>query len=421
MRLPGQFREIAAICVATVLVVGPASPIHAEDQSAPVQYVHWRQAHEFRTGTVDGTTITPEGVRIDNPAGTITHTEPGLGTTRTYDQATWTSPWHTPGFDATELVASWNASTPPRTWLQAEIRGETGSAALTRWYSLGRWASGDSDIQRTSVEGQSDEFGSVNVDTFSVRPGVTLKRFQLRITLYRETGSSTSPTLTMAGAMTSAIPDRFDVSRSRPGPARGMELPVVRYSQNIHKGHFPQYGGGGEKWCSPTSSAMVLAYWGRRPTDDDLGWIEPGHPDPAVDYAARQTFDYGYDGTGNWPFNTAYAASFGLAAHVTRLHSLTDVEQYVRRGIPVITSQSFRAGELDGARFNTDGHIMVVIGFTPQGDVVANDPASASDEAVRNVYRRDQFERVWLRTKRYDEHGKIAGGSGGIAYIIAPR
>jgi hypothetical protein len=86
----------------------------------------------------------------------------------------------------------------------------------------------------------------------------------------------------------------------------------------------------------------------------------------------------------------------------------------------VITSQSFLASELDGAGYGTAGHLMVIIGFTENGDVIANDPASSSDAAVRNVYKRDQFETIWLRTKRHNDSGGISSGSGGVAYIIAP-
>jgi hypothetical protein len=261
----------------------------------------------------------------------------------------------------------------------------------------------------------------VDVDTFSTSDGVTLTDYQLRVTLYRAAGTDESPTVSMIGAMASAIPDRFDVPTSGPGGAWGVELPVPRYSQNVHKGHYPQYGGGGEAWCSPTSTEMVVEYWGRRPDDDDLSWVQPGHGDPTVDHAARQTYDNAYQGTGNWPFNAAYAGTFGLDAHVTRLTSLREAERFVAHGIPVITSQSFRAGELDGAPYDTEGHIMVVIGFTQTGDVIVNDPASDSNTAVRNVYPRKQFEDVWLRTKRKDAHGKVADGSGGTVYIITPH
>ena len=52
---------------------------------------------------------------------------------------------------------------------------------------------------------------------------------------------------------------------------------------------------------------------------------------------------------------------------------------------------------------------MTVIGFTADGDVIANDPASPSNEAVRRVYQRREWENIWLRTKRYnaDRQGRL--------------
>ena len=63
---------------------------------------------------------------------------------------------------------------------------------------------------------------------------------------------------------------------------------------------------------------------------------------------------------------------------------------------------------------------MCIAGFTSAGDVVAHDPASSDDAAVRNVYKRGQFETVWLRTKRYTATGGLAGGSGGVVYVYWP-
>jgi hypothetical protein len=63
---------------------------------------------------------------------------------------------------------------------------------------------------------------------------------------------------------------------------------------------------------------------------------------------------------------------------------------------------------------------MTVIGFTAEGDVIANDPASPSDEAVRRVYLRREFENIWLRTKRYNASGKVVSGTGGVCYLYFP-
>nr|WP_184784878.1 peptidase C39 family protein [Amycolatopsis jiangsuensis] len=384
-----------------------------------ISYHEW-SGGGLLTGRLDGLGFGPGGLRIARPAGQVEHAEPGLGTTRTYEYGSWTSPRYRQGFDATQLIASWNARTPAKTWLEVQARGRTSAGGETGWYVMGRWASGDADIQRTSVGGQSDDNASVDVDTLATKTGVTLRSYQLKVTLYREAGSTATPTVSTLGAMTSNVPDRFDVPATKPGRARGVELKVPAYAQNIHKGQFPQYGGGGEAWCSPTSTAMVAGYWGHGPGAEQMDWIPADYQDPAVVHAARTTYDYAYDGTGNWPFNTAYAASLGLRGHITRLHDLNELEDYIARGIPVITSQSFLSSELDGAGYGTAGHIMVVVGFTQAGDVIANDPASSSDDRVRNVYPRAQFEKIWQRTKRYTDTGSVASGPGGIVYLITP-
>jgi hypothetical protein len=51
---------------------------------------------------------------------------------------------------------------------------------------------------------------------------------------------------------------------------------------------------------------------------------------------------------------------------------------------------------------------------------VANDPASDSDDAVRNVYKRAQFETIWLRTKRITASGGTGSGTGGVCYLYFP-
>ncbi|MEU6645222.1 peptidase C39 family protein [Saccharomonospora sp. NPDC046836] len=329
----------------------------------------------------------------------------------------WTSPVQAPGFPATELIASWNADTPPGTWLRVSARTRTSTGAVTPWYVLAEWAHGDTDIRRTTIPGQDDEHAAVDVDTLTVEPGVRLHAYQLRVSLLRVAGSQVTPVLRAVGALASALPDRFTVPVSAPGRARGIELPVPRFAQNVHRGNYPEYGGGGESWCSPASTAMVLAYWGRGPDAAELAWLPPGYPDRPVAHAARCTYDHAYHGTGNWPFNTAYAAHYGLRGRVTRLRSLTELEDYLADGVPVITSQSFLASELDGAGYDTAGHLLVVTGCTEDGDVIVNDPAA---DDVRRVYPRAQFETIWQRTRRHTADGTVAGGPGGIAYLIEP-
>src|SRR5882762_5941910 len=232
--------------------------------------------------------------------------------------------------------------------------------------------------------------------------------YRARVTLSRSAAAGASPILQHIYALVS---DTRSYTPRYPSPRytdRAMEIAVPRYSQEIHAGEFPEYDGGGEAWCSPTSTEMVVEYWNKRPTSTEMSWVGP-HADPQVDYAARFTYDAAYGGTGNWPFNTAYASRFGLSAPVLQLGSLNDAERYLALGVPLVASISHAPGALPGVLNNagTSGHLLVIVGFTASGDVIANDPAALSDTTVRRVYGREAFERAWI------------GGSGGVVYLIA--
>ncbi|MDT0343754.1 peptidase C39 family protein [Streptomyces litchfieldiae] len=391
-----------------------------------IEYRGWTTATQWRGGTASGVTVLTgarPGVRFAAPAGTVDYTDPHTGTTRSWEYATWLSPVHRAATPAGELIASWNADTPAGTWLRVEMLGTYTDGTDTPWYTLGVWAAGDEDIRRTSVDGQTDGKSTVWTDTFAIddlAAGPRLASYRLRLTLYRAPGGA-APTVWRLGAMTSDVPDRFEVPASTPGVAAGIELPVPSYSQNVHIGRYPEYDNGGEAWCSPTSSQMIVESWGHRLTPEQLAWVNPEFDDPQVCHAARFTYDYQYAGCGNWPFNAAYAATFpGLQAVVTRVADLGDAERLIAAGIPLITSQSFYEAELDGAGYGTSGHLMTVVGFTEAGDVIANDPASSDNSAVRRVYPRRQFENIWLRTKRYDASGRVRSGTGGVCYLYFP-
>jgi hypothetical protein len=138
--------------------------------------------------------------------------------------------------------------------------------------------------------------------------------------------------------------------------------------------------------------------------------VPSGHAAPWVDYAARMTYDAAYTGTGNWPFNTAYAATRTHDAFVTRLRNLREARHFIEAGIPLVASISFGAGELDGAPIAaSNGHLLVIAGFTAAGNVVVNDPAAAKASGVRRTYDRGQFEDAWIPT------------SGGLVYVIRDR
>jgi hypothetical protein len=392
---------IAGPEIATAATAKPGEP------RRDIGYRAWTGAG-LAGGSTAGTTTSTGAVTIAQPVGTLSYTDPFKGGSRDYEYATWTSPWTAPGFTLTEAVASWNADTPGGTWIQIELRGVTPGGSTTKWYVMGRWAADDAEFTRTSLGGQGDADGTVSIDTFVAAAGTGLDSWQLRLTLYRPVGQGGTPSVRSIGAMSSSLPVAAKYPASTPRYAQGVVLDVPRFSQDIHSGQYPQYDNGGEAWCSPTSTSMLVGYWGTGPTPADYAWVDPSYADPWVDYAARNTYDYHYTGCGNWPFNTAYAARFGLSTFVTRMRSFNEVEQFIAAGIPVVVSSAFKKNEIPGATYSTNGHLLIISGFTAAGDPVMNDPAAPDDAGVRKVFGRVEFESAWRNT------------SGGTVYIIRP-
>ena len=398
MRL--AFAVVIAIALVLSSTASTASAKTVGDP--PVQFARASLSTGTLSGVAGGSTLTLARTGLSAGSYDDPFDSPDRGAIA-YQSGSWTSTWTPVAFAFDELVASWNAETPAGTWIRTEMQA-AGSGRETKWYTMGIWASGDADIHRTSVGGQGDADGFIAIDTFiRDKKAPALDSYRLRVTLYRASGKAT-PSVRMVGAMTSAgttyaIPSAFG------GTASDNDVPS--YSQEIHRGEFPEYDGGGEAWCSPTSTAMILAYWGAGPSATELAAFPgPGYTDPQVDYAARYVYDWHYQGAGNWPDNTAYAASFGLNAFVTRLRSLREAELFTSAGIPLVASIQ---GSLPGFFFKkTSGHLLVIRGFTASGDVIANDPAVPTDADVTKVYGRADFENVWL------------GGSAGIVYVIYP-
>lgn len=356
-----------------------------------------------------------DAVRLQTPQGIRVYADPYARPSlpRRYEHATWTSPPTMPGFDFRELVATWHAQTPDGSWLEISARARSAASGIwSGWLVLARWADHDADLHPTSVPDEANEIATVATDTLRTAAGADA--WQLRVTLLRpEWPGARGPLLSYAGAMVSAGPDPAAgtdpaVPPSRPGPAAGRVLEVPPLSQRVHRGHYPQWGGGGEGWCSPTSTAMVLAYWGTGPDAGATAWVDPSYPDPSVCHAVRHCYDHAYGGTGNWSFNTAYAARFGLRTFVTRLRDLVEAETFVAAGIPLVASIVVDPAWLAGADYHSDGHLAVVCGFTPRGDVVVNDPAASDPQGVRRVYPREAFEHAWR------------AGSDGLVYVMHP-
>jgi hypothetical protein len=273
-----------------------------------------------------------------------------------------------------ELVVSWNvdAARVHGLRMEAQIVDE---GTDPKWYTLGLWAPDPRAHPRESVQGQKDALGEVQTDTLVLRQKA--RRVRLRLALV-STASDPAAGLRFVGLSflnRGAAPPERQPRRK----AWGRELDVPARSQLDYDG--------GEVWCSPTSTSMLLAYWAGR-----LGRPELDRPVPEV---ARAVFDPNWPGTGNWPFNMAYAGAFpGLRAYVTRLDDLRAVEDRVASGVPVALSVSYN--RLKGKPHGGSGHLVVCVGFTSEGEVIVHDPGVR--ENVRRVFARSTVELAWAES-----------------------
>ncbi|NTX57241.1 peptidase C39 family protein [Myxococcus sp. CA051A] len=291
----------------------------------------------------------------------------------------------------TSVVPSFDAQTPPGTWVKVTLAARI-EGAWTKDYELGVWAFDKVPVARHSVDGQGDADGQVYTDTLNLKR----RADALRMTVWL---FSSQPEATpRVRALTAAVSDKQGVvaDASSDRAAWGTVLEVPGHSQML-------YPEGGPVWCSPTSTTMLLGYWGRKLGRPELTTTVPS--------SADRTYDWVYKGTGNWAFNTAYASAIGdgaLHGAVLRLDGFAQVERLIAAGIPVSISIAYEEGELTGSPVrSSDGHLIVLKGFTPEGDVVCNDPAFKTDETVSVTYKRDELWRAWQHSR-------------GAAYVLWP-
>ncbi len=292
------------------------------------------------------------------------------------------------GFD--QAIVSWNAFTPPGAYLTVYMRCRV-SGSWTKWYNLGLWNTDGHPMHKTSFGKQKDSFGDVDTETLKLDKNADA--FKVRLQLESSTGKS-YPTVRMLAVNLNDSTWQTEIPPVK--EVWGTELDVPYLCQLSVKG--------GGVWCSPTSTAMVMSYWGKKLHRPELKL--------GITQTANNVFDTDWGGTGNWSFNVDYAGEFkGMRAYVTRFTSVSQIEQWIAKGVPVITALNYSA--LNGNPDKQTGHLMVIRGFTKDGEPVFNDPWARLEkgEKLRKVFTRKRLEDAWLGPK----------GSWGTVYIIYPE
>lgn len=306
----------------------------------------------------------------------------------------WTSPEWRPGFAWNEAVPSWNvvAGSAWTIELRAVGTNQTGT-----WFPLGQWCSDTNRAPRTSWTGGSLAGGKVLTDTLRLEQAA--EGIQVRLTAGPGTTAADFRQFAVSLADTRVAAVELEPFR----PAWGRVLAVPARSQ----ADFPE---GVTAWCSPTSVTMLLAWWQER----------RGRPltPPDVRETAAAVFDPGWPGTGNWAFNLAYAGQVpGLRSAVVRLADIPDLERWIDAGLPVAVSVSYALLQERPRSESGDGHLVVVRGFTADGDVAINDPGVRISRVQRQIPRA-AFRAAWRHSRNTayliwpDDQALPVGGEG---------
>ena len=300
----------------------------------------------------------------------------------------WLSPQVETEMPFTELLPSWNATTPEQTGVRFDVRvRDAVTGAWTDWLYIGSWGRTLVDLHRIT------ESGPAHVRIDELRSSKPANAYQIRARLYSFTfDESVVPTIRRvsvcaSGPQGSVVAKRDDSMRIAAMAAgndwrRNLDVPY-RAQGDSPRPLQPQI-------CSPTSTSMVLQYWGiDRPTLEN----------------AMAIYDGEYDMFGNWNRAVQRCGELGANGWLTRFRNWDEVHPYIAAGVPVIASIRFNAGEFPSSLLKaSNGHLIVIRGFNNDGDVIVNDPGHR-DGGDGAVYKADELAHAWF-------------DKGGAGYVI---
>ena len=135
------------------------------------------------------------------------------------------------------------------------------------------------------------------------------------------------------------------------------------------------YGG----YCGPASLKIVLGYYGVKKSEKEIA-KRCGH-DPKL-------------GTTNESIKKT-AESYGFAAEIKNKASFTDIQKWLKRGVPVLVDWFTPGRPGTNTSEMPDGHSSVVMGLDKK-NIYLQDPEIG---AMRTIHR-DDFLRVWFDFKK---------------------
>lgn len=293
------------------------------------------------------------------------------------------SPRFSPTRPFRESIASWNLDVGEGGGAILELAVGSGpDPTRSHWMRIGVVGALPASVASEGVPASTPDGGRIDVDIFRGDSDVTFAELRIRafiqpvvvrslvlIATRREEPATNGD----AGSQDAAV---AATERRLPVPFRSQQVEAASLRARI---------------CSPTSVSMVMQYRGVHLTTAEV---------------AGRVFDRDHDLYGNWPRNVQAAHEAGLRGYVARISSWAQVEALIAADVPLVISIAVKEGQLGGAPYtSTAGHLLVLTGFSKDGDVHVNDPAAHDASAGVTTYRRAELEVVWIQR-------------GGTAYIF---
>ncbi len=304
----------------------------------------------------------------------------------------WISPIVQAEFNFQELLPSYNAYAPPGTGVRLQMRvRDAKNGKWSPWLYFGRWG--------RTVAGRGDDqvvtsFAGGRVETDVLLLHRPADAYQVRVALQSLTPDISATPVLRRVAVCYSGPVSDAQARAKflapvATPLVGAKVLKVPF---IPQGDAPKPLIG--EVCSPTSMTMVSTYGGAaRPLTEN----------------ALAIYDDEANIFGNWNRAVQRAGELGLDAWLARFRNWDQVRAMIAINQPVIASIRFERGVMPSNPIyqENDGHLIVIKGFTSEGDVIVNDPASR-DKGDGVVYKASELGNAWF-------------GAGGVGYIIRPR
>lgn len=271
------------------------------------------------------------------------------------------------------LVGSWSAITNQQTGSLEVFFRVLVDGVWSDYFTYGEWRLGDQN--RGVSKKSSNGIAEMEEDTVFILNDKTASAYQYMVEFNRLDENNQSPELLLVACCIKVIgyeEVKLDYTKIK----QEVVYDVPQLNQNI----VPVIG---NSICSPTSTTMLLKYYGHSFEHDDYAFEHQ--------YVAMLAKDYGHNMFGNWVYNVAVMGAYGEFAYVKRFINNDELMWHLENVGPVALSVK---GNMQGY-YNTGGHLLVCKGYKiVDGEVIfiCNDPN------IKNVeveYTYETIENVW--------------------------